>query len=398
MKWASAFKYLPVNYDDRVATVQNLTQRVSFDNNLNGNRIHLRFSNRYGKIPLRLERVTIGVMHNDIVTNTVLVTLAGNSVITLEPGQEHFSDEIIFTVCAGERLAVNIYIGQEQSIESICCLWAKTNSLISFGAGDQTDGQSFDAAIPDNILPIIRDDTSPDNIMFFYGFDALQVFTDDDVRVVAAFGDSITHMSYVTNALTKRVYASYPGKVTLINSGVGGNRLVHDATYIEEIHQVVSVFGEAGVRRFEKDVFEIDSVDSVLSLIGINDIMHPIQFEGKAEATPAAEIIEGYGTIAGIAHSHGAKIYGATIAPAGNSEFPESWLPAIEKSRLQLNNWIRGENDFDGYFDYDAAIRDDAKPGYLLPGVHIGDGLHPNDKGAQLVAAVVDLAELVGLK
>ena len=217
------------------------------------------------------------------------------------------------------------------------------------------------------------------------------------MRVVAAFGDSITHMSYVTNALTKRMYASYPGKVTMINSGIGGNRLVHDATYIEEVHQIVSVFGEAGIRRFEKDVFEIDSVDSVLSLIGINDIMHPIQFEGRAEATPAAEIIGGYRTIAGIAHSHGAKIYGATITPAGNSEFPASWLPAMEKSRLLLNNWIRGENDFDGYFDYDAAIRDEAKPGYSLPGVHIGDGLHPNDKGAQLVAEVVDLAELTGL-
>lgn len=366
MKWASAFKYLPVNYDDRVATVQNLTQRVSFDNNLNGDRIRLRLSNRYGKIPLRIDRVTIGVMHSDVAANTVLVTLAGNSVITLEPGQELFSDEVAFTAHAGERLAVNIYIGQEQSIENICCLWAKTNSLISFGAGDQTDGQNFDAVMPNNILPMIRDDTSPDKMMFFYGFDALQVLTDDDVRVVAAFGDSITHMSYVTNALTKRMYASYPGKVTMINSGIGGNRLVHDATYIEEVHQVVSVFGEAGIRRFEKDVFEIDSVDSVLSLIGINDIMHPIQFEGKAEATSAAEIIGGYRTIAGIAHSHGAKIYGATITPAGNSEFPASWLPAMEKSRLLLNNWIRGENDFDGYFDYDAAIRDDAKPGYLL--------------------------------
>ena len=172
MKWASAFKYLPVNYDDRVATVQNLTQRVSFDNNLNGNRIRLRLSNRYGKIPLRLDRVTIGVMHSDVAANTVLVTLAGNSVITLEPGQELFSDEVAFTAHAGERLAVNIYIGQEQSIENICCLWAKTNSLISFGAGDQTDGQNFDAVMPNNILPMIRDDTSPDKMMFFYGFDA----------------------------------------------------------------------------------------------------------------------------------------------------------------------------------------------------------------------------------
>lgn len=398
MKWVSAFKYLSINYDDRIATVQNLTQKVSFDNNLNGKRVRLRFSNRYGKNPLRLDRVTIGVMQCDEVVNTVSVTLAGNSVITLEPGQEIFSDEIAFDACAGERLAVNIYIGQEQRIENICCLWARTNALVSFGTGDRTDGQVFDTAMPDNILPMIRDDALPDKIQFFYGFDALQVCTDDDVKVIAAFGDSITHMSYVTNALTKHMYASYPSKVTLINSGVGGNRLVHDATYIEEIHQVVPVFGEAGIRRFEKDVFEIDQVNNVLSLIGINDIMHPIQFEGKEEATPAEEIIKGYRTIAGIAHSHGAKIYGVTVMPAGNSEYPAGWLPAMEKVRLQLNNWIRGENDFDGYFDYDAAVRDDSTPGYLLSDVHIGDGLHPNDKGAQLIAGAVDIAELIGLK
>lgn len=398
MKWVSTFKYLSINYDDRIATVQNMTQKVSFDNNLNGERIRLRFSNRYGKNPLRLEHVTIGVVQGDEVVNTASVTLAGDDVIILEPGQEIFSDEIVFAVRAGERLAVNIYIGQEQSVENICCLWARTNALVSFGTGDRTDGQTFDTAMPDNILPMIRDDALPDKIMFFYGFDALQVCTDDDVKVIAAFGDSITHMSYVTNALTKHMYVSYPGKVTLLNSGVGGNRLVHDATYIEEIRQVVPVFGEAGIKRFEKDVFEIDQVDSVLLLIGINDIMHPIQFEGKEEATPAEEIIEGYRTIAGIAHSHGAKIYGATVTPAGNSDYPAGWLPAIEKTRLQLNNWIRGENDFDGYFDYDAAVRDDSNPSYLLPGTHMGDGLHPNEKGAQLIAEAVDYAELTGLK
>lgn len=398
MKWVSAFKYLPVNYDERIATVQNMTQRVSFDNNLNGERIRLRFSNRYGKIPLRLDCVTIGTLQRGEVVNTVPVTLAGSNVVTLKPGQEIFSDEVIFAARAGERLAVNIYIGQAQDVENICCLWAKTNALVSFGTGDRTSGQVFDTAIPDNILPMIRDDASPDKIMYFYGFDALQVCTDDDVKVIAAFGDSVTHMSYVSNALAKHMYASYPGKVTLINSGIGGNRLVHDATYIEEIHKAVSVFGEAGVRRFEEDVFELDRVDIVLSLIGINDIMHPLQFEGKKEATPAKEIIEGYRMIAGIAHSHGAKIYGATVTPAGNSDYPAGWLPVMEKVRSQLNNWIRGENDFDGYFDYDAAVRDDSKPGYLLPDVHIGDGLHPNDKGAQLIAGVVDIAELTGLK
>lgn len=397
MKWASTFKYLTINYDARVATARNLTQRVSFVNNLSGARIRLRFSNRYGKAPLRLDRVTIGVESGSTVLNTVPITLNGSPVVMLEPGQDIFSDEIAFTARAGERLAVSIYINDAQDVESVCCLWARTNTLVSFGAGNQTDGQAFEETELDNLLSLIKDDPSPYKTMFFYGFDALQVYTEDDVKVIAAFGDSITHMSFVTNALCKRLYAAYPGKVTLINSGIGGNRLVHDATYVPAAGQVIPVFGDAGVKRFEHDVFELDAVDTVLALIGINDIMHPIQLEERKNTTPAKDIIAGYKTIAGIAHAHGAKIYGATVMPCGSNDFPWSWLFAFERTRQSLNEWLRGANDYDGVFDYDTAMRDKSHPGYLLPNVHIGDGLHPNGKGGEIIARTIDLAKLTGL-
>lgn len=398
MKWISSFKYVPINYDGCVAVIRNQTQRVSFDNNLNGGRIRLRLCNRYAKIPLILDRVTVGVVDGDRVANTTAVTLEGNSRITLEAGQEIFSDEIDFTVCAGDRLAVNIYIDKAQKLENICCLWAKTNALVSFGTGDRTDGQAFEAVTPDDILPMIRDDTLPDKMMFFGGFDALQVYTDDEVKVVAAFGDSITHMSYMTNALAKRLYEFFPGKVTLINSGVGGNRLVHDAVYNEEFPKTDSIFGIAGVKRFERDVFGIDAVDSVLSLIGINDIMHPLLLEKRTETTSAEEIIEGYKTIARLAHAHGARIYGGTIMPAGYTDYSESWMRAMEETRIRVNEWIRRESAYDGYYDFDDALRDHEKAGYMQEDAHLGDGLHPNVKGGELAAAAVDIIELTGLE
>lgn len=394
MKWVSAFKYLSLNYGERVATVKDRTQRVSFDNNLNGGRVRLRFSNRYAKIPLRLDHVTVGAADG----SAAAVTLGGDRVITLEPGQEIFSDEIDFAVRAGERLTVNIYIGEEQNIESICGLWAKTNALVSFGAGDRTGGEDFEEAELDNILPVLKDDVLPDKMMYFFGFDALQVYTDDGVKVVAAFGDSITHMSYVTNALGKRLYGAFPGRVTLINSGIGGNRLMHDGVYAEETPCPASAFGAAGVKRFERDVFGIDKVDSVLSLIGINDIMHPLVLEKRTETIPAQEITDGYRRIAEIAHAHGAEIYAGTIMPEGYDEYPEGWLPVMEEVRLFVNDWIRGENEFDGYFDYDKALRDPERAGYMLPDVHLGDGLHPNGKGGETAAAAVDIVKLTGIE
>ena len=45
MKWTSSFKYLPINYGMTLATLSDKTQRVLFDNNLNGNFIsNLRLS------------------------------------------------------------------------------------------------------------------------------------------------------------------------------------------------------------------------------------------------------------------------------------------------------------------------------------------------------------------
>lgn len=394
MKWVSAFKYLSINYGEPVATVKDRTQRVSFDNNLKGDRIRLRFCNRYAKIPLRLDHVTVGVADG----SAAAVTLGGERVITLEPGQEIFSDEIDFAVRAGERLAVNIYIEGEQDIESICGLWSRTNGLVSFGAGNRTEGEDFEEADLDNVLPILKEDVLPDKMMFFFGFDALQVFTDDGVKVVAAFGDSITHMSYVTNALGKRLYGDFPGRVTLINSGIGGNRLMHDGAYVEETPCLALAFGVAGVKRFERDVFEIDKVDSVLSLIGINDIMHPLVLEKRTETISAREITDGYRRIAEIAHAHGAKIYAGTIMPEGCDEYTEEWLPVMEEVRLLVNDWIRGENDLDGYFDYDEALRDPERAGYMKPDVHVGDGLHPNGEGGVMAAAAVDIVKLTGLE
>lgn len=398
MKWASAFKYLPTNYNDRIASVTNLTQWVCFDNNLNGSRIRLHFSNTYAKQPLAIDAVTAGFENGDCVTDTTPVTLGGKSSFVLDPGQEVFSDEIDFSAQAGKRLAVNLYIRSAQDVESICCFWSRANASVAFGKGDSTKGESLDEATPDQILPLIKDDPSSYKTIFFYGFDALQVYTDDDVKVISAFGDSITHMSFVTNAITRRLYSDYPGKVTLINSGIGGNRLVHDATFVKEIGQVIPVFGEAGIRRFEKDVFGLDKVDTVLALIGINDIMHPIQLEGLSDTTSPEEIIEGYRTIASIAHRHGTKIFGATVMPCGNTEFPQEWIAAFEKTRRVLNDWIHQGNDYDGFFDYEAVMKDENNPGYLLPDVHIGDGLHPNDQGGEIIARMIDMAKLTGIK
>lgn len=390
MKWTSAFSYLPINYKVSLANIKDRTQRVIFDNNLNGNRIRLRFSNKYSTKPLTLACVTVGIVREGKVQDVVTVCQNQAAAIELDAGEECWSDELEYPVEAGEKIAVSIYIKEQQEIGSVCIFWAQNGAGVSISeSGNYTSGESFDGRPMEEVYQIVREDANKGTV--FYGFTGLQVLTDDSVKTVAAFGDSITHMSYVTNALCRRLYSAYPGQVVLLNRGIGGNRVLHDAASVDFI-----CFGDAGVKRFEKDVFGEESADVVLVLEGINDIMHPIQLGYPHEQITSDELVEGYKQYIEIAHRHHAVIFGATITPCGNEEYPQGWLPVFEEIRLKTNDWIREGKGYDGYFDYDEAVRDASRHGYMKEGYHIGDGLHPNDAGGAAMAAQVDLEKIMG--
>lgn len=396
MKWVSTWKYIPIRYDMELAKIENCTQRVIFPNNLNGDKVRILLSNKWGKNQLVIDKMTIGTVEKGVIKELSTVRLNGNSVIRLASCEEVFSDEINLHVFEENELMVSAYIKEKQSIGSVCCFWANDGAKVLLNqSGDVTDGAAFEPVPADIYYPILETDTCPDKAKYFYGFSAVQVYTEDFVHLIAAFGDSITHMSYVTNELTKRLYQCHKGQVAVINCGIGGNRLVHDATYIEDAPAKGGLFGKAGVERFEEDIYGIDAVDTVIALEGINDIMHPLQFENAKKATPPEDIIEGYKKIAQIAHKHGSAIFGATVTPAGNETYSKEWINAMEDSRLAVNEWLRKQNTYDGLFDYDMAVRDDNKSGYMREGLSIGDGLHPNVIGAVNIVNCIDIELLL---
>jgi lysophospholipase L1-like esterase len=398
MKWLSTFKYLKIGYGENIALADNLTQRVSFDNNVEADRVRVRFTNRYSKNELRIAKATITKEGASKISS---ITLDGKEEISLGPDEVVFSDEVDYRISAGDRLVISIYYKDRQEMDSICCFWSDGGAEVNYYDGDVTEvgADSLGASkgtLPEITSDILRDDANIGMMKIFSGFDIVQALADDDTKVIAAFGDSITHMSFYTNALQKRLYKAYPGKLSLINCGIGGNRLVDDATYVKAAGKQLVLFGKAGVDRFEEDVFGIDEVDTVLTLIGINDIMHPLFLEDKEETTSGEDIVNGYKKIAALAHDNGAEIYFGTITPCGNDEYPDWWLPKFEASRNKANEWIRSGEFIDGFFDFDKELRNDNKPGYMKDDCNIGDGLHPNTEGGRRMADLVDIKAIVG--
>lgn len=397
MKWVSAFHGLAINYGEVLAQVENQTQRLIFSHNLRGNRIRVWFSNRYAVSSLHLARVTVGIVKEGKMECVTIVTRNQKEEIFLAPDEECYSDIVELHVTPGNRVAVLCYIKEKQAVGSVCAVWSRDIVEIANSAeGDYTDGSGFVKRDQQEIYRLVRDEPEASRGMFFYGLSGVQVWTEEGVNTIAAFGDSITHMSYVTDALQRRLFKAYPGRTALRNLGIGGNRLLRDATWGKDLPGNGRFFGLAGIRRFEADIFAGEVVDTVLVMEGINDIMHPLQFGVLQENVDAEEIAGGYCYLVDIAHRHGVQIFGATLPPCGNRNHPAAWKETFDRIREEVNAIIRADTIFDGYFDYDRAVRDPKEPSYMKREYHIGDGLHPNAAGGAAMAACVDVARLIG--
>ncbi len=57
--------------------------------------------------------------------------------------------------------------------------------------------------------------------------------------------------------------------------------------------------------------------------------------------------------------------------------------------RQEFNEWIRASKDFDGFVDFDAAVRDARNHKAFMDDCDSGDHLHPSERACQLMAQAV---------
>jgi lysophospholipase L1-like esterase len=143
--------------------------------------------------------------------------------------------------------------------------------------------------------------------------------------------------------------------------------------------------GPSGLSRFDRDVLAQGGAGYVIVALGINDIGHST----AADPVSADQILAGYEELATRAHAQGLKIFLATITPFGG--VPRYGTPGHETMRQAVNAFIRTNDLFDGFIDFDAAVRDPVTLTNLLTTYDSGDHLHPNDAGyAAMAAAITD--------
>lgn len=374
MNWKTAWKYQTIEFNSSLGSLSGVTQKFQVKMPVRAGKLRLLLDNRLQKYDMALKDISVAVN-----AQSHAVQVNGQTEITIPAGSSIYSDTVELPIKAGEILQVQMHFQQMPEVNGLYQTWST-----EFWKTEFFNSEGLPIA-SNELFPIFRSDAIPSTVAA--GIGQIDVWTEDSVRTIALFGDSITQMSYYSDALLERLATEFPGKAVVINAGISGNRLCYDAP---SKFPALSFFGTSGVSRFTGDVLA-HKPDIILMLYGINDVTQGFLFQAKHEIPAIDSFCREYADIIHHAHQNGAKIYVGTILPE-NTFATEKWYAHSETLRHGINAWIESQSPADGVIDFAEATCN--YDGSLKDGFHL-DGLHPNAMGGKAMAAIIPLKELL---
>jgi len=352
-----------------------------------GSRFRIRLSNMFGAQPIAFDAVFIGLQSTggNIVKRTNRpVSFGGRPGVTIAPGASAYSDGVELklpsgALTEGRKLAVSFHVTGPTGPMTWHAKALQSSYLSGHRSGTHTSAED-DAGFPFTTTS-------------WYFLDAVDVLAPARTVVVAAFGDSITDGTLSTlngddrwpDVFSRRLHAAYGNRVSVVNAGIGGNRILTPERYPPP---QPFAGGPSALQRLDRDVFGLSGVSAMVLLEGINDI--------SAGASADAIIAGMKELVSRVREKGGMKIVGGTITPSltanGNSGTPDA-----NQRRQAVNAFIRTGGLFDAVADFDAvtadlatgALREAFVPNSTVGGA--GDRLHPNRAGYQAMGSAIDL-------
>jgi len=379
--WAASWASAPAFPVGPAFVNQTIRQTVRLS--IGGSRIRVRFDNDNRTNPLVIGAAHVAIPGHDLgtidATTVHALTFNGAAGISVPAGAPVYSDPLDLTVQPLSALSVSVFLTRNTG-PSTMHPDGNATAFIS-DEGDHTD---------DVVIPHATHSTAR---LFLTEVDVAATVAPSGTLV--ALGDSITDGALSTldqnqrwpDLLAERLQRqSHPLRVGVANAGIGGNRILHDAPELS--------YGPNALARLDRDVLSVPGLKWVILLEGINDIGHSTAARLPEQDTSAEEIISGMQQIIERVKGRGASIFGGTLMPFENTVYSRFYTSEGERKRQAVNAWIRTSHAFDGVVDFDAAMRDPNRPNQLRPDYDSGDHIHPNDRGYQKMADVIDLSSL----
>jgi len=352
-------------------TFNNQTLRLIAHTSIGGNRLRVRLSNEMGSTPLTIGAAWIGITSTYaslVAGSNRQLTFGGRTAITIAPGAPMLSDPVDLAVPAQSDLGVSLYLPGSVTAQTVHDAACQTNYVSS--SGNYASSASLPIAAGLYSWPFLTE------IDMAVAGSALVALGDSQTDGALSVGNTNHRW---TDYLARRLQLESPAvTVGVVNRGLSGNRLLGDAAN-------TPLAGKDALERFDRDVLSTAGAHWLAVQLGINDIV----FAASSDLpTIQDEIALGYIQLIARARTRGLRVFGTTLPPFEGFVY---YSPARETARQQVNSWIRTSGAFDAVLDFDAAIRDPAQPGRLLPAYDGGDHLHPNDAGFDAIARSIPL-------
>ena len=345
---------------------------------LGGHKVRIEISNEYGNVPLHIGAAQVASADDKGMVKAgagKALTFGGKADAIVPSGAPIISDPVDLDVAALGSVAVSLYFPDITPVTTWHNEGVQTTLIASGNLVGEDEFKEKQTATARIFLSEILVDAPA------------------GARAVVLYGDSITDGASSTldanhrwpDYLAERLKGA---NVAVVNEGISGARILTDR------------MGDNALARFDRDVLSQPLADTVVLMMGINDIGWPdTVLVPKGERTPSADdIIAGYKQLITRAHSHNMRIIGATLTPFDDAfaNFPPLhgyYTKDKEPKRLAVNAFIRS-GAFDGVIDFDAVVRKPDKPSEIQTAFDSGDHLHPNDAGYKAMADSIDLAVL----
>ena len=366
--WTTAPQMVEPNNMPPAPGLTNNTFRQIVRVSIGGDVVRVRFTNIFSKQSVTMKSVAIAVSKEGSIVEASTqskLKFSGENQVTLLPGTDVVSDPLKFKLAPGSRLAITIAFG-ETSADITGHPASRTTSYIL--PGDQVLSADFAGAVPTD---------------HWYIINGIDVKTSSKASAIAVLGNSITDgrgsgtnkqnrwPDILSNRLLKNPKTSQYG---VLNLGIGGNCVVRGG------------LGPTALNRFDRDILSQKNVKWLIISEGINDIggIHTAEDAPKL----VEDLISAYKQLIDKAHAKGIKVFGATILPFAKSFYDKDFR---QQARDSVNSWIRNSGCYDKVIDFDALMRQSDDPKTILPDVHSGDFLHPNEAGYKKMGEFIDL-------
>jgi lysophospholipase L1-like esterase len=346
---------------------------------IGGSKVRIVLSNEYGAMPLKIGDAHIALAADDgkiQAGSDHAVTFGGSPSIVIPVGAPAISDPIDLAVAPLAKVSVSLFFPE---VSPTTTMHWDGHQTAYVAAGDKVADVDFKADAKQTQRVFLTE---------------IMVDAPADTRAVVAFGDSITDGDGSTvdgndrwpDVLAERFAKAGGAPVAVLNEGISGAKVLTDR------------MGVNALARFDRDVLAQPHADSVILMMGINDVGWPGCAIAPRDPEPSAgDIIEGYKQLIARAHAHGMKIIAATLTPFDGAfdgtPFQGYYNPEKEKIRLALNAFLRS-GAFDGVIDFDKVIADPQQPSHSQAKYDKGDHLHPNSAGYAAMGSAIDLKTL----